>query len=263
MNDKRSAALDAVLRSLRTGENTSVQEAAAAFAPGIVLKSGASEIAGAEAVTDRLNGQWPLTPVYAQGEFTQPAESGDSASVSATFNTFGSIKGYALTVAFDKSDRITRLDETVTMYPAPAAVHAFPPNVRMAINGALANGTPIVVSYCADDGTPSLSLRGSVQVCGDTELGLWSRNAKSGLVEAARKKKPVALLYRNSPRRMTLVMSGHAEIAEGPVRDRIWALSPEVEKRHDPPQNGVAILIHVTKCAGNAPGGPVLVTAPG
>lgn len=261
MNDQRSAAFDAVLRSIRTGENSSVQEAAAAFAPGVVLKSGAGEITGIEAVTDRLNGQWPLTPVYAQGEFTQPAESGDSASVSATFSTFGSIKGYALTVSFDKSDRITRLDETVTMYSPPASVHAFPPNVRMAINGALANGTPIVLTYCAEDGTPNISLRGSIQVYGDLELVLWSRNPKSGLVEAARKKKPVALLYRNSPRRMTLVMAGVAEIAEGAVRDKIWALSPEVEKRHDPPRNGVAILIRISRAAGNAPGGPVLVTA--
>ena len=262
MNEKRSAALEAVLRSLRTGENSSVQEAAASFAPSVVLRSGNSEIAGIAAVTDRLNGDWPLTPVYAQGEFTQPEVSGDTASVSASFSTFGSIKGYALAVTFDKDDRITRLDETVTMYPPPAPAHAFPPNVRMAINSALANGTPLVVSYCGEDGTPSLSLRGSVQVYGDRELGLWSRNAKSGLVEAARKKKPVSLLYRNSPRRMTLVIAGHAEIAEGAVRERIWALSPEVEKRHDPPQNGVAILIRVSKLAGNAPGGPVLVVAP-
>jgi hypothetical protein len=263
MNEKRSAALDAVLRSLRTGENSSVMEAAATFAPSIVLHSGKDDITGTAAVIDRLNGQWPLTPVYAQGEFTQPDVAGDTASVSATFPTFGTIKSYALKVAFDKDDRITRLDETVTMYPPPTAVHAFPPNVRMAINGALANGTPLCLSYCGEDGTPSMSLRGSVQVYGDRELGLWSRNPKSGLVEAARKKKPVSLLYRNSPRRMTLTMTGTAEIAEGAVRDRIWALSPEVEKRHDPPQNGVAILIRIARLGGNAPGGPVLVVAPG
>lgn len=262
MNEQRSAALDAVLRSLRTGENSAVREAAAAFAPSVVLRSGSTEVVGVDAVTDRLNGDWPLTPVYAQGEFTAPEVAGDSASVCATFSTFGSIKGYALTVSFDNDDRITRLDETVTMYPSPAAVHAFPPSVRMAINTALANGTPLAVSYCAQDGTPSLSLRGSVQVYGDRELGLWSRNAKSGLVDAARKKQPVSLLYRNSARRMTLTMIGHAEIAEGAVRDRIWTLSPEVEKRHDPPRNGVAILIRIARLQGNAPGGPVLVLAP-
>ena len=43
------------------------------------------------------------------------------------------------------------------------------------------------------------------------------------------------------------------------VRDRIWALSPEVEKRHDPPRNGVPMLIRIERMAGNAPGGPVLV----
>jgi hypothetical protein len=263
MNEQRAAAFEAVLRSLRTGENSAVREAAAAFAPSVVLRSGKTEVTGVDAVTERLNGDWPLTPVYAQGEFTEPEVAAEGASVSATFSTFGSIKGYALTVSFDNDDRITRLDETVTMYPPATPVHAFPPNVRMAINGALANGTPLAVSYCAEDGTPSLSLRGSVQVYGDRELGLWSRSAKSGLVETARKNGLVSLLYRNSPRRMTLTMIGRAEIAEGAVRERIWALSPEVEKRHDPPRNGVAILIRITRAQGNAPGGPVLVVAPG
>jgi hypothetical protein len=262
MNEQRSAAFDAVLRSLRTGENSAAREAAAAFAPSVVLQSGNTEVVGVDAVTDRFNGDWPLTPVYAQGEFTEPAITGDSASVSATFPTFGNVKGYALKVSFDEDDRITRLDETVTMYPPATAVHAFPPSVRMAINGALANGTPLVVGYCGENGAPSLSLRGSVQVYGDRELGLWARSAKSGLVETARKNGLVSLLYRNSPRRLTLTMSGRAEIAEGTVRDRIWALSPEVEKRHDPPRNGVAILIRITRLQGQTPGGPVLVVAP-
>ena len=262
MNEQRTSALDAVLRALRTGEYSAARDAAAAFAPSVVLQSGKTEVVGIDAVTDRLNGDWPLTPVYAQGEFTEPEVAGDTAAVSATFSTFGNVKAYALKVSFDKDDRITRLDETVTMYPPPVAVHAFPPSVVMAINNALANGTPLVVGYCAPDGTPSLSLRGSVQVYGDRELGLWSRKASGGLVDIARKNGLVSLLYRNSARRLTLTMTGNAEVADGSVRDRIWALSPEVEKRHDPPRNGLAILIRITRLQGNTPGGPVLMVAP-
>jgi hypothetical protein len=260
MNERRLGALDAVLRSLRTGEFSAVQEAAAGFAPAVVLSSDGKDVSGIAAVTDRLTGQWPLTPVYAQGEWSEPETSGEGARVTATFPTFGTIRGYALTVSFDEADRITRLDETVTMYPSPAALDHLPATVRTAINGALANGTPIVVAYVGDDGAPVLALRGSVQVYGKAELCLWVRSPKSGLVGAVRAGRPLSLLYRNSARRMTLVMSAHGSIATDPaVRDRIWALSPEVEKRHDPARNGVALLLNIERLQGNTPSGPVLV----
>ncbi len=197
--------------------------------------------------------------MYAQGEWTAPAEVGDGLRVEATFPTFGSIKGYAVTVAFDTSDRIVRLDETVTMYPSPAAADRFPAVVRTAINGALANGTPIVVGYTGKDGAPVLSSAAAHRCPADTELCMWVRNPKGGLVDAARAGQTFSLLYRDSSRRMTLVMSGRASIAEGAARDRVWSLIPEVEKRHDPPRNGVAVLIQIQRCAGNTPSGPVNV----
>jgi hypothetical protein len=254
---RRLDAFDAVVRALRTGENSAAQEAAAALAPNVVYKSGATEVTGIDGVIDRLNGQWPLTPVYAQGEFTPPKVEGDRVSTEATFPTFGTIKGYALAASFDGADKVARLDETITMYPPPPAVGELPAVVRTAINGALANGTPIVVAYTGDDGAPALALRGSTQVYGPAELCLWIRNPKSGLVAAVRDGRPLSLLYRNSPRRMTLVMRGRGEIAEGAVRERIWSLSPEVEKRHDPDRKGVAILVHLERVGGNTPSGPV------
>ena len=130
-------------------------------------------------MVERLNGQWPLTPDYAPGRVVEPEVVGDSARVSATFSTFGTIRAYALTVTFDDADRITLLDETVTMYPSPAPSAHIPPVVRTAINGALANGTPLVVAYTGGDGIPALLLRGSVEVW-EVELCLWVRNPKSG-----------------------------------------------------------------------------------
>ncbi len=259
MNQRRSDALDAVLRALRTGENTAVVEAAAAFAPGVSYHSGNVNVSGTEAVSDRLNGQWPLTPVYAKGEWTEPQEVDGAVQISARFPTFGTIKGYALKVSFDANDRITRLDETVEMYPPPKATSELPPVVRTAINGALANNTPITVAYTGDDGRPVLSLRGSTQVFGPAALSMWVRNPTGGTVEAARSGKAFSLLYRDSSRRMTLVMSGKGRIAEGAERERAWSISPEVEKRHDPERKGVAVIIDLEKVAGNTPSGPVLV----
>jgi len=134
-----------------------------------------------------------------------------------------------------------------------------PAVVRTAINGALANNTPITVAYTGSDGAPVLSLRGSTQVYGKSALSIWVRNPKGGLVDAARAGKVISFLYRDSSRRMTLVMSGKGRIVEGAERDRVWSISPEVEKRHDPERKGVAIVIDLDKVAGNTPSGPVLV----
>lgn len=263
LNQRRQNAIDAVLRAVRTGEFSAAHDAASKLAPDIVLSSGGTDVVGIDAVTDRLNGQWPLTSVYAQGEWTEPVSVAGTARVGATFPTFGTIKGYELKFTFDEGDRVTRLDETITMYPAPKPLEHIPPVAKTAINGALANGTPIVVGYPDANGVPVLSIRGSTQVYSDLELCIWVRNAKSGIIDAVRAGRPLSLLYRNSPRRMTLVMSGRGSIAEDPAaRDRVWALSPEVEKRHDPARNGVALLIRIERMAGNAPGGPVLVVAP-
>jgi len=181
--------------------------------------------------------------------------------VAGTFASVGAApKAYALAFAFDAGDTIVSIDETVTPFPPATPAGHLPPAVRAAIDGALANGTPIVVGYAGEDGAPVLSLRGSVQVYGPDALCLWVRNAKSGLVNAARNGRPLSLLYRNSAKRMTLVTRGRAEVADdAATRERVFALSPEVEQRHDPAKNGVALVVRIERLQGMTPDGPVLV----
>jgi hypothetical protein len=258
---RRADALGAVLRALRTGENTAAQEAAASFAPSVAYFSGGKEIAaGVVAVTERINGQWPLTPVLAQGEWAEPQASGDTWRVGATFPMVSTMQNYTLAVTFNGNDRIIKLDEAIGNYPRPTPVNAIPPVVRAAIDGALASGNPMVVAYTGTDGAPSLSLRGSVQVYGSLELCMWARDADSGLVRAARRGDPITFLYRNSARRITLMMRGRASVADDPaVRERIWSITPEVEKRHDTQRKGAALLIRMEEIKGNTTAGPVLV----
>src|ERR1700690_2402274 len=107
LNQRRLAAIEAVLRAVRTGENSAAEEAAATFAPSIVLSSNGKDVSGLDAVTDRLNGQWPLTPVYLKGEWSDLEPSAGGARISATFPVHGTIKGYALAFTFDGNDRLT------------------------------------------------------------------------------------------------------------------------------------------------------------
>jgi hypothetical protein len=261
MNERRIAASEAFVRALRTGEFSAARTLETFLALGVAFRTGGKEIAGRDAVVARATGQWVLTPVFAQGEWSEPEAVPEGVRITGTFASVGAApKAYALTFGFDDADRIVSVDELLTPFPPAPAVDHLPPPVRAAINGALANGTPMVVGYVGEDGAPALSLRGSVQVYGPTALCLWVRNAKSGLVSAARDGQPLSLLYRNSAKRITLVIRGRGEVAEdAATRQRVFALSPEAEQRHDLAQNGAAVIVRIERLQGVTPNGPVLV----
>jgi hypothetical protein len=264
INDMRTDGCDAFVQALRTGEASAVRRLEPLLAPGVVFRAGSTEIAGADAVAARLSGAWPLTPVFAQGVWSAAEDVAEGVRITGTFASVGAApKSYALTFGFDAADRIVRVDETVTPFPPATPSDQIPAAVRAAINGALANGTPMVVGYVGEDGAPVLSLRGSVQVYGPAALCLWARNPKSGLVTAARNGQPLSLLYRNSAKRITLGIRGHGEVADdAPTRERVFALSPEVEQRHDLARNGAAVVVRIDRLQGMTPDGPVLVVAP-
>jgi hypothetical protein len=118
----------------------------------------------------------------------------------------------------------------------------------------------MVLAYVDDQGAPSLSLRGSVQVWSDTELCAWLRDAASGLVRAVNAGRPLSLLYRDSATRTTLVIKGRGTIAaDAGTRSRVYRLAPEVEQTHDVARRGAALLIRVERIAGTHPDGPVLI----
>lgn len=249
------------MRALRTGENSAVRKLETFLAPNVVFRAGGKEISGPADVAARVTGQWPLTPVFAQGDWSDPEAVAEGVRITGTFASVGAApKSYALTFGFDAADQIASIDETVTAFPAASPVDRLTPFLRATINGALANGTPIVVGYTGEDGAPVLSLRGSVQVYGSAALCLWARNAKGGLAAAARKGQVLSLLYRNSAKRITLGIRGHAEVADdAATRERVFELSPEVEQRHDPARNGAAVIVRIDRLQGITPNGPVLV----
>jgi hypothetical protein len=262
ISERRLHGSDAFLRALRTGENSAVRGLEAFLAPDAVFRTGGKEIAGAAAVAARMTGQWPLTPIFAQGDWSDPEDVPEGVRIVGTFASVGAApKSYALTFGFDAADRVASIDETVTSFPPATPVDHLTPSMRATINGALANGTPIVVGYTGDDGAPVLSLRGSIQVYGPAELCLWVRNPKGGLVAAARRGQVLSMLYRNSAKRITLGIRGRAEVAEdAATRERVFALSPEVEQRHDLAKNGVAVIVRIERLQGMTPNGPVLLT---
>ena len=257
MSRTRTQAAEAYVKAMRTGEPSATRLAGESLAEDVVLKTGNDELSGRDNVLARITGQWPLTLVYAQAFWSAPRPDGDDLVVTAEFGPLGAAPtNVSLRFSFDPRDRISRIEQQATMAPPLPVSDGLPEIVRGLVNGALANGTPMCVAYVDADGQPVLSLRGSTQVFSDRQLCIWVRNPNGGLPTAVRSNPRVSLLYRDSKTRTTLIFQGRGRIEADPaVRERVFALSPEVEQNHDPERHGLALIIEIERAQGASPRG--------
>jgi len=140
-----------------------------------------------------------------------------------------------------------RRSETSSSRPQELILTA---EIKNLINSALESGHPLLLADVNRQGQPVLSFRGSAQVYGDGQIGLWARNTQGDTLEAIRQNPKVALMYRSAVTPM-LQFQGLARITTDPgERMRIFDLSPERERDADPDRKGAAILIDLVKVEG-------------
>jgi hypothetical protein len=199
--------------------------------------------------------------VFQHAGFSAPREEDNKVKVEAEFPPMGAApQKLSLTFSFNGGDKINRVEQQQQGAPPQPQSETIPGFVRGIINGALANGTPIVVAYTDENGQAVLSLRGSTQVYSDTQLSIWVRNADGGIVKNMARNNRVSLLYRDSKVRTTLIMQGRGHVETSPeVRERVFQLSPEVEQNHDPGRKGAALIIDITQLGGTTVRGAVRV----
>jgi hypothetical protein len=260
----RIQAAEAYVKALRTGEPSATQAASQYLADDVVLATGQDEITGHANVLKRITGQWPLTPVFVHAGFSAPREQDGQVKVDADFPPMGAApQKLSLTFSFNGSDKIKRVEQQQQAAPPQPPSETLPGFVRGIINGALANGTPIVVAYTDENGQPILSLRGSTQVYSDTQLCIWVRNAEGGIIKAMARNPRISLLYRDSKTRTTLIAQGRGHVETSPeVRDRVFQLAPEVEQNHDTGHKGAALIIDIVSLQGGTVRGMVRVAPP-
>ena len=260
----RTQAAEAYIKALRTGEPSATELAGQYLADDVVLATGNDEVSGRANVLKRITGQWPLTPVFQHAGFSTPRESDGQVTAEGELPPMGAApQKLTLTFAFDGADKIKRIEQQQQGAPPQPPAETIPGFVRGIINGALNNGTPIVVAYTDENGQPVLSLRGSIQVYSDTQICIWVRNADGGIVRNMARNNRVSLLYRDSKVRTTLIMQGRGHVETDPaIRERVYQLSPEVEQNHDPGRKGAALIVDLTSLAGTTVRGMVRVTPP-
>jgi hypothetical protein len=252
MTSARMWAAQYYLKALRTGEGSALAWLADHVAADAVLSTGIAEFRGRDALLARVTGQWPQTIVYAQGAWGYPEEVNGKVTVSGSFTKMGAApKVTRLTFSFDGSDKITRIEQ-ISEPRAPLDVTNNIPDVaRGLIDGALANGTPLLMACVDPGGKPSLSVRGSVQTYSDYQLAAWLRHGDGGTAEALAANPRCALAYWDSNVRAMLSIEGLGKVStDETVRNRVYDLSPELEQLHDLDRKGAALIIDVTKMSG-------------
>jgi hypothetical protein len=125
-------------------------------------------------------------------------------------------------------------------------------DIAAAVDGAALRGATLAVAYVRENGSPSVSLRGSTQVHGPGELAVWARKRDSGLAVAIAKEPRVSLVYYggpDGPGPMFLSIEGRARVAPE-LNEQVWAAMIDGERQQDPERQGVAVLIEVDSVAG-------------
>jgi hypothetical protein len=257
MADTRVQAAEAVVNSIRTGERIASSYAEPHLADDVVLDNGREQVSGKAAVLARISGVWPSTPIYYQGGWSEPVAEGDTLKVTGNFPDLGAApKAMNLTFSFNGGNQISGIKQELVAGGPPQQVDEIPAHIRGQIDGALANGTPICVTYVDADGQPQSSLRGSTIVYSPTQLAIWLRTAEGGLTRAIQTNPKLSLLYRDSKTRSTVVVQGRGHIETDPeVRRRVYEMTPEVEQFHDTQRNGAALIIDITRLQGGGPKG--------
>jgi hypothetical protein len=263
--DIRVRAAEAYVKALRTGEASATAQAAQHLAPDVVLDTvgahmwgnGHEELRGYDDVVFMITGIGVMTGVYRTGAWDDPVVEGDQVRVTADLGG-GLLASTSLTFTFNAQDQIARIEQRNAGGAPPPPTDRIPAFVKGIVNSALANNTPMIVAYTDESGAPVLSLRGSTQVYGDTQLSIWVRHATGGMAKALQKNPSMALMYRDPPARTTLNFQGRGYFdSSEEVRNRVFELAPEVEQRHDLDRQGAALIIEVDRLTGSSPRGGV------
>ena len=260
--NKRALAAEYFIKALSTGERTAAQRLEQHLAPDVqydtntqpgIVPIGREVHEGRDAVLNQVFGLWPATPGYSRMGWSDPEPEGDKLKVT----TSGAV---TVEFSFDEQDQIKHVlleggyGSGASAPPVkPGRVEAIPLAVKGLVNNALANQTPIVVTYVDENCAPHTSLRGSVCVLSPTQLAIWIRHADGGLPQAIVKNPHVSLLYNDRRAGATVIVNGRAHIAEDEeTRRKVYELGPEVEQTHDPHRHGVAVVIDVDRLQANA-----------
>jgi len=254
--DVRAEGADAYVQALRTGTVSSATRACRFLAQDVVVTAGKQELRGIEQVRQDLITKFPRQPTYERGLWSYATPQAEQLVVTGRFPDLGSTpEQVTLTFSFNAEGRVTRVQHDTSREPQQT-VDRIPEQVRSAVNGALANGTPMVLAYVNANGQPVQTIRGSVQVYSPHQICAWLRHAEGETVNSVRANPNVSLMYRDSRTRTTISFEGVGRFTETvEERDRVYELAPETEQMHVPDRSGIGLIVDIKHMLAFTPSG--------
>lgn len=199
--------------------------------------------------------------VYRDATWEAPTPDGDAEQIKGLLPPGGRLGGVILTVHISGEKISILQQQNLPGTPMPAGEMVLPEDIQALVTGALANKTPLMVSYADEDGQPVLSFRGSTQAFSDDQLAIWVRNAEGSFIRSIAANPRVALMYRDEAKKATYQFQGHARVqSDDATRRQVYDTMAQVERDHDFARTGVAVIIDldmVQGFAGLGPTGPI------
>lgn len=204
-------------------------------------KSSRGTVTGRDAAMKYMAGPTAFTH-YQTGNWSEPKLDGDVVEV--TFVPEPGAVGARLRCAFT-GEHISAIEDRAFGVPAVEQKGVkLSPEMKAAINGAVANKAPLMLSYVDETGQPSLSFRGSTHAHSDDQLAMWLRKADGGFPDAIAKNPKVALMFRDNVTGGMFNFQGRARVTNDPKERRtIFDHSPESERNHDLDMHGAAVIV--------------------
>lgn len=257
MPDSKDA-IRSYLAAVSAPSPEAAQAAASGLADDVVVAGTLGAASGKAAVLDALAGL-PQPALLARAEWSEPQLDTEVATVEGKLPPGTPFAAMSFRFRLNASGKIARVEQRAIPGPPPPTTElALNDDIRSAVNGALANGTPLLLSYVDSEGSPHLSFRGSTQVFSDTQLAVWVRDPEGGVLKAVATNPRVAMLYRDPKTRRSYQFAGRAHVEEDPsVVDRVYASAPEVERNMDAQRRGRALIIDLDRVEGMGGGGRV------
>jgi hypothetical protein len=211
---------------------------------------------GRDAVVEALASA-PLRGLLTSAEWSAPKEEGGRVTVEARLAPGLPLAGLELVFDLAEDGRIRAIRQAmIAAAPPEATPLVLTDDMRTDIDGALANGTPVMVAYVDAEGFPHISPRGSVQWHGEHELAMWIRDPAGGLLRGIATNPRLALFYRDGKRRVSYDFTGIARVDDEPaVRALVFERTAEIERNLDALERGVAVVIDLVKAEGASTAG--------
>ena len=258
-------AAETYVRSIRSGEHAASLSLGRLLSPEVVLEingpmpnAPTETVKGFDAVLTRASGNYAWTNALRHARWENAKQEGGAWRIDGSSDHIGGVSAQSIsvTVTTDAQGKIARIEHKYTPKQIKP-VEIIPLAARPLINNARIMERTFAVAYTDENGNPSLTYRGSVQVLDDTTLCAWIRQAGGSLARSIARNPKMSLAYRDEFRAM-MIIEGRARIDNSDaLRERVWELTPEGEQNHDPARKGVPLIVEVDKMTGYIGGEPL------